>query len=69
MKSNEMKSNMIKGKMVKLASQLSAPELMEQARKINEMFDDWVDDVLMALLSDLEAKIPEADYIKFCDSL
>ena len=64
-----MKSNMIKGKMVKLASQLSAPELMEQARKINEMFDDWVDDVLMALLSALEAKIPEADYIKFCDSL
>ena len=64
-----MKSNMIKGKMVKLASQLSAPELMEQARKINEMFDDWVDDVLMALLSALESKIPESDYIQFCDSL
>lgn len=64
-----MDNKMIKEKMVKLASQLSAPELMEQARKINEMFDDWADDVLMAMLSALESKIPESDYIQFCDSL
>lgn len=64
-----MDNKMIKEKMVKLASQLSAPELKEQARKINEMFDDWADDVLMALLSALESKIPESDYIQFCDSL
>lgn len=64
-----MDNKMIKEKMVKLSSQLSAPELMEQARKISEMFDDWADDVFMALLSALESKIPESDYIQFCDSL
>lgn len=55
--------------MTKVAEQLSTEELKQQAIKMANCFEDYADDILMALLNALMPRIPESDYVAFCESL
>ena len=55
--------------MTDLACKLSIEELKIQIVKLMDDDADHVGDVFIAMLSALEAKIPEAEYVAFCDSI
>lgn len=55
--------------MTKLAAKLTTKELMVQARKMAESTEDYATDVLNVLLTVLDGRIPESEYVAFCDSL
>lgn len=55
--------------MAQLAAKMSTKDLMEQARKMAASVEDYATDVLAALLTALDGRIPESEYVAFCDSL
>ena len=55
--------------MIQIASQLTVVELKNEIIKMMNDFNDYANNVLVALLSALESKVSENEYIAFCDSL
>lgn len=55
--------------MISLAAKMPTKDLMAEARKMAAREDGYATDVLGALLTALDGRIPEPEYIAFCDSL
>lgn len=51
------------------ALEMTTEELKKQAAAMAVSAEDWAGDVLMAILGALETRIPEAEFISFCDGL
>lgn len=55
--------------MIATAAQLSKEELMAQAQKFAQSTEAFACDVVGALLGALMEKMPENEFVAFCDSL
>jgi hypothetical protein len=59
----------MKALMIAKAAELSTKELMEQAVKMASSMEEYATDVLDALLTALDGRISESEYVAFCDTL
>jgi hypothetical protein len=59
----------MKALMIAKAAELSTKELMEQAVNMASSMEEYATDVLDALLTALDGRISESEYVAFCDSL
>lgn len=55
--------------MINTAKQLNTEALKAEIVKMAASDADYATDVLMALLGALESRMPEAEFVAFCDAL